>query len=261
MGKNSRDGIELRRKEILRCMSAQSNLTIDDLAERVGASSVTIRRDINELLAKKMVIRSAAGRFSLLNDPAFDERYFRRYSAQHAEKVAIARAAIDLVSDGMVLGLDSSSTCLEFGKLLLQKRDITLVTNNLFLPHYLMGHPSLHLNCVGGWVHLSSNSTEGSSACREIERFNYDVVFFSASALDFSSGLSNGDATAIESKLSFIRNAAKRVLLMDSTKFAQKSSRNFMRLSEISMVVTDAGASPEHLAEFSRLGIPCLVAE
>ena len=156
MGKNSRDGIELRRKEILRCMAAQSNLTIDDLAERIGASSVTIRRDINELLAKKMVIRSAAGRFSLLHDPAFDDRYFRRYSAQHAEKVAIAHAAIDLVSDGMVVGLDSSSTCLSSASSCCRSTTSRWY-KQLFLPYSWVTRACT--SPCGGWVHLSSNST------------------------------------------------------------------------------------------------------
>ncbi len=261
MGKNSRGSIDQRRKEIICYMAAHSNITIDELAERISASSVTIRRDINQLISEKMVARSGAGRFSLLHDPAFDDRYFRRYSAHHAEKVLIAHTAIDLVPEGKVIGIDSSSTCLEFGKLLTKKNDITVVTNNLFVPHYLMSHKSLHMHCIGGWVHLSSNSTEGPAACKEISGFNYDVVFFSASGLDYVSGLSNFEMEGIDTKLAFLHNAAKNILLIDSSKFGQKSSRNFLPLSEVDMIVTDDGITPENLTALNRTGIPYLLAK
>ncbi|GEM_PF-306736 len=260
MGKSSKEQVNRRQKNILCFMSNHPNITIDELAETAGTSCITIRRDINRMIADKMVVRSAAGRFSLLHDPAFDERYFRHYSSQHAQKVAIAQAAIGLVSDGSIIGVDSSSTCLEFGKLLLQKKDITLITNNLFLPQYLMRHTSLHLDCVGGQVNLKNNSTEGPAACAEIAKFNYDCVFFSAGALDFSCGLSNAEPEGIDTKLAFLRNAAKRILLLDSTKFGQKSYRNFLPLSEVSFVVTDDGILPGHLACLERLKIPSLIA-
>lgn len=260
MGRSSREHIDQRQRDILCYLSSRPSLTIAELAAQAGASSMTVRRDVNRLIEQKAVLRVAPGRFSLQHEAAAYEPPASPSSVCRAEKAAIARAAIDLISDGDIVGMDASSTTLELGKLLLRKNDITLVTNNLFLPCCLMRHPSLRLHCIGGQVLLSNNSTQGASACAEIIRYNYDCVFFSATALDFSSGLSDAEQECVGSKLAFLVNAARRILLIDSTKLGQKTFCNFLPLSEVSMIVTDDGATPEQLDSLEKLRIPYRVA-
>lgn len=260
MAKNSKKSIEERRKHILYYLSSHSNVSVEELSDQLDASAITIRRDLNQLISDKMVARGSAGRFSLLQDPAFDDQYFRRYSLHHKEKVIIANGAIQLIPNNCMIGIDSSTTCLELSKLLLAREKITVVTNNLFIPQYLSQHTSLDLFCIGGHVHLHNNSTEGSGACDEIYKYNYDFVFFSASALDFEGGLSNSDFNEIDTKMAFLSRAAKKILLLDSAKIGLRASRNFLSLDEVDLIVTDSGVSEDQLAKFEQLGIRCLVA-
>ena len=260
MAKNTKENIDNRRKELLAYVARNPSVTIDELFDKFDTSSVTIRRDINQLLSENLIKKNLNGEFTLNHDPAFDVNYFKRYSMHHLEKVLIAKKAIELVQSGHVLGIDSSTTALELAKQLISKEGITVITNSLFIPHYLTLHSSLTLFCVGGQVNMNNVSTEGFTSCQEISNYNYDISFFSADALHFETGLSNYDVGSINTTLAFLKNSAKKVLLLDSSKIQTKASRKFLPLSDIDLVITDSGISEVQTEEFSRLNIPLEIA-
>lgn len=259
MGKNSKDIVERRRKELLSYISQQPNVTVDDLVRELRFSPATIRRDINQLLHDRLIVRTYKGQISLLNETTFDDSYFRRFSACLAEKAAIAKTAIELVNDGDSIGIDCSTTCLEFSKLLLQRKNISVVTNNLFVPQFLSQHSSLQLFCVGGFVSLQKYSTEGQTACAEISQHNFDIAFFSITGLDFQAGLTS-NLRETDTQLAFIRQAKKSVLLLDSSKIGVRAAHNFLQLREIDLLIVDDGIRPEHVAQLDQLGVPYRIA-
>ena len=173
----------------------------------------------------------------------------------------IARAALNLIPTGSVIGLDSSTTVLELGKILTQKENLTVVTNNLFIPAYLCQHPSLKLFLAGGTVYLACNSTEGADTCRAISCFHYDIVFLSANAFDFQYGLSNMDFESVDAKLAFLDHADRCVVLLDSSKIGKHAGRMFLPTSRIHTVVTDSHITPEQVEQFRQLEIPLVIAE
>lgn len=252
--------IEQRNAHTLEYMHGHSSVTVEELSRFLKVSAVTVRRDLNYLLNEKMVLRTSAGHYALNEDPSFDVALFQRYSAHHREKVAIARKALELVSSGSVIGLDSSTTVLELGKILSQRENLTVVTNNLFIPAYLCQHPSLNLFLAGGAVYLAQNSTEGADTCRSISCFHYDAVFLSANAFDFAYGLSNLDFESVDSKVSFLSNADKCFVLLDSSKIGKHAGRIFLPPSRIDMVITDDSVTPEQVSQFRQAGIPLTVA-
>lgn len=253
--------IEERNKIELEYMHCKNNVTVSELAKKLSVSEITIRRDLNHLIGEKMVQRSSSGRYSLYEDPSFDVELFKRYSANHVEKVQIARTALSLIHDGETIGIDSSTTTLELGKILHSKNDITVVTNNLFIPSYLCSHPSIHTFIAGGAVYMAQNSTEGAETCRNIESFHYDVAVISADYFDFEQGLSNTDYLSVDSKISFVEHADRCIALLDHTKIGKIEGRCFLPVSKIDMVITDSGITSEQIEMFSRSRIPLTVAD
>ena len=261
MARTSLSAIEQRNTRMLEYMHDHSSVTVEELAQYLHVSEVTVRRDLNYLLNEKMILRTSAGHYALNEDPSFDVALFKRYSAHHLEKSMIARAALNLISTGSVIGLDSSTTVLELGKILTQKENLTVVTNNLFIPAYLCQHPSLKLFLAGGTVYLACNSTEGADTCRAISCFHYDIVFLSANAFDFQYGLSNMDFESVDAKLAFLDHADRCVVLLDSSKIGKHAGRMFLPTSRIHTVVTDSHITPEQVEQFRQLEIPLVIAE
>ena len=223
MPRNSSSTIEQRRKQLLAYISQRPDSNVSDMVADMHCSPATIRRDLNQLLRARLITRTNTGKFAPMNETIFDSEYHLRYSAHHYEKAAIAQKAIEFVSDGDSIGIDFSTTCLEFSKLLTQKKNISVLTNNLFVPQFLARHNSLQLFLVGGYVNLQLYSTEGQIVCKEIAQHNFDIAFFSCTGLDFTVGLTS-NLRDIESQLAIIRQAAKKVLLLDSSKIGVRAA-------------------------------------
>lgn len=103
MARTSLSEIEQRNNRTLEYMHNHSSVTVEELAQYLQVSTVTVRRDLNYLLNEKMVLRTSAGHYALNEDPSFDVALFQRYSAHHLEKTAIARAALDLIPSAVGL--------------------------------------------------------------------------------------------------------------------------------------------------------------
>lgn len=261
MAKNSKESIELRRKNILDIIASSQIIKLETLINRFDASAVTIRRDINKLIKDKMIQKDPDGTISLKQDIAFDANIYQRYSAKHNEKIQIAKEAIQLVKPGDVIGIDGSTTALEFSKKLLTCNDITVITNNLLIPPYLTKHESLTLFSVGGQFLQEWISTEGVAACTEIQKYRYNSVFLSVSALDLNYGLSHDKPEEIDTKVSFLKCANTRILLIDSSKIGNRALKKIWPIDQIDIVVTDDKISTEYINEFEKHGIKLIIAK
>ena len=98
------------------------------LAEQLGASEATIRRDLSQLRRRGPADRGCYGgasRRSTADDPVR-----RRRRVQAAEKDAIARRCAELVKDGESVLLDIGTTAHRVARQL-HGRSLTVVTSNL----------------------------------------------------------------------------------------------------------------------------------
>jgi DeoR family transcriptional regulator, aga operon transcriptional repressor len=98
-----------RQQEVLRLLDGAGRVSVQDLADRFGVSLVTVRKDLEALERRRLLrrVRGGAVGASGADEGAFEMRL--RYRS--AEKMAIARAAAEIVRDGDAIALDCSTTC------------------------------------------------------------------------------------------------------------------------------------------------------
>src|SRR5699024_6745608 len=119
-----------RRKRILEVLGKNEKIDIDRLATKLNVSSMTIRRDLDHLESEKKVIRTYGGavlKGSLVNESSFQYKE----SKNGSEKRQIARKAVELIRDDATILLDSGTTTLEIAKMLKNRNDITVITNDI----------------------------------------------------------------------------------------------------------------------------------
>lgn len=262
MPKNSYAAVSSRREELLRFLALNSNVTLGDISAKFGTSEMTIRRDLLVLSNEGLIGKSVNNQYYLNCDPAFDPKYFLRYSANRQKKVAIADAAAALIPSGSFLFLDSGTTVLELAKRLIALEDICVVTNNLYIPMYISQRPcSVSVEFLGGNVNLPSMSTSGISACRKLDEYHADFVFFSADGLDLTLGVTTKEYLLADVKKAMLRNASKRVLLIDSSKICARAVQSVASLDELDIVITDAGIRKEDEQRLKELVPKVIVAK
>lgn len=260
MAKNSQKNIDLRRNMILQ-MLEKGEETVATLAEKLQVSSMTVRRDIEDMVSMQMLQWGGGGVIKLPESLFVDPGYTKRQLSNRRKKIAIAREAIKLVNDGMMIGIDASTTTLELASLLLKVNDIIVVTNSLLVPQALASHPTATVEVAGGCLRSTAFSTVGARACKLISRYSYDVVFLSVNAVDPTYGLTDTSAEEIDTKYSFLENAKQRILLADSGKFGVRSLCRCCGLDEIDVVITDEEISQQQYDSLVAQKVNVIVAK
>ncbi len=262
MAKNSLDAVNFRREELLRFLALNQNSSLSDISSRFGTSEMTIRRDLRVLSEKGLISKGIGNLYSLNCDPAFDPKYFFRYSTNRPKKLAIAAAAVELIPSGSFLFLDSGTTVLELAKQLSHLDSISIVTNNLYIPMYISQRPgSTKIDFLGGDVDLPSMSTNGIPACKRLEGYHADLVFFSADGVDLTHGVTTKEYSLVDIKKAMLSHAEKKILLVDSSKMNACSIKAVATLDEIDVLVTDWEVPAAMLAQLKEIIPQVIVAQ
>lgn len=208
------------------------------LAQRLGVSTETVRRDIEELTRLGLVSRTyggAAGR-QLGLQPEFQDRN----TLAVEERDAIARAAVELVKPGDVLMIDSGSTTARFAHALaLAAKRITVITNCFAVANALVQQSEVRVLFCPGEFSARERGVYGSETCSFLQRFYADVAFIGASGLTVE-GPTDVETQACWVKRSMLERAERGVLLLDATKFNRRHFEIVCPLDTLSELVTDS---------------------
>lgn len=258
-----RDGTTRRatraRHEALVALVRQGGLNVDELAQRVGVSASTVRRDLSRLQAEGRVARTYGG---ALARSAFQERSFGESARLNvAAKAAIASAAAEQVQPGTAVFLDAGTTCLALAELLGDRGPLTVVTRGLEAALLLARAPGVEVIVVGGHVQPLSHGVVGPLAAIALDRMGFDIAFLGADVVDPVRGLGEPRLEEIHVKELAAGRARRVTLLADSSKLRHADVGAWLRPEPSWLLVTDDGADPAALQAFSSAGVETVVAE
>ena len=231
---------------------------VETLADRVGVSPSTVRRDLTRLQVEGRIARTYGG--AMVRDP-FEERSFSESALlNQPAKSAIAAAAAELVGDGATVFVDAGTTCLALARSLIGRGPMTVVTRGLEAALLLAKAPQLEVVMLGGQIRPLSHGVVGPLASIAFDRFTFDVAFLGADAVDPVRGV--GEPTAEESyvKERAAARASAVFVLADASKLDPANVAAWAPLPSTWTLVTDASVPAPVTAAFAAAGVPVLVA-
>lgn len=226
-----------RRALIIEALSQSEDVDVEQLAMELQVSSMTIRRDLKALEAEGKVIRthgSAVLKQSLINESAFKEKETKN----NDEKRKIAEEAIKLVREHTTLLLDSGTTTLEIAKLLKEKRNITVITNDIQIAAELLDS-QLTVMMTGGILQRKIGALAGSITEEFLNGIHVDLLFLGAHAIDFDAGVTAPAYDKAYVKKRMITASERTWLVADASKINQKSFTRVCHLEELDGFITD----------------------
>jgi DeoR/GlpR family transcriptional regulator of sugar metabolism len=238
-----------RRVLILEHLRANGAASIQELAETIGGSQSTIRRDLEHLMDAGYLERTHGG--ALLVPPmraTFEGESTLNAQMRREQKQAIGAEAAERLSAHESVIFDSSSTVLEAVRAAAQRSlPLTVVTNSLEIALVSSTIPTWRVILPGGTLRPGSTMLAGNPGEDFFKMVHADVCFTGAYAV---TGALLTDATleVASLKRAMIQSARRKVLLVDSSKFRAPAFCTFCELSEIDEVITDDGIQPDHLA-------------
>lgn len=245
---------EERRNAIVEMINKQKKATVQELCDKYTASPGTIRTDLQVLEDNGLLKRTHGGAISI-NRSSFEQTTVEKDILHFDEKKSVARAAVNLIDDGDTIVIDTGTTLMELAKLLYQKKNLTVVTNDLKIAMELDKFDSITVNMIGGTVRHNYQCTYGPQAIEDLSNIYVDKTFLATNGFSIEAGITTPDISTAEIKKQFIKIAGETHLLCDSSKFGRICFKKIADISDLKSVITDRKANPEQIRQIQDQGV------
>lgn len=237
-----------RRGRIRDALRAVETVTTLELAETLGASAETIRRDLLAMERSNDLVRVHGGatraRAIVGQEPAFAER---ATSAPEAKQAIGARAA-DLVQPNSCIMIDVGTTALQLARALPTTLSCTVVTCSLLVAAELADHPGIEVIVSGGRLRNGDLAMSGLATREFFSGIHPDMAFLGSGGIHETAGLTDFYLDEVGVRQVVIAGAMKAYVLADSTKFNVVGRYHVAPLHRLTAIITEQSPAT-HLAD------------
>lgn len=235
-----------RHAAILGELETRPAVRVSDLSLRFGVSEMTVRRDIDALVAAGSLQRVHGGATRRLS--ALEAGFSVNSARQGTSKRAIAAAAAALVLPGMTIAVTGGTTTFELARHLVQVDELTVITNSLPFAEELHrlrptsddpGPARRQQVLLTGGERSPSEALVGPLATATVRALHADLCFMGAHGVDAAAGISTPNLAEASTNQSFAEQCGQLLIVADSTKFGVVSLARIVGLEAVATIITD----------------------
>lgn len=249
-----------RQQSIIDIIEKKGSVRVSQLGKQFHVSEETIRRDLEKLEIEGFVKRIHGGAIRRNSLEGVEIPVLQRQGTNIEEKDMIAKKAASFVENGDIIAIDASTTGYQMTKYLKGKK-LTVITNSILVTIGLIQEEEIQVILIGGYAKAESMSLVGNFAERVIHDYHVDKYFFSCMGVDFVRGVSEIHEAQAEMKKQIFNISEALYLLVDHSKFGEKSLIRLCDLKNIHYLITDNKVSIDKIRELNKIGIKVFVAE
>ncbi|PTL74556.1 alkaline phosphatase [Rathayibacter caricis DSM 15933] len=243
-----------RMRRILQLLHEHSSRSLAELAEDLGVSAATLRRDLADLDEQGELVRTHGGARERGSRSEIPVRL--RDSRFRHEKQVIARRAVDLIPAGpYALALSGGTTTAEVARALRHRSGLTVITNSLAIAMECVAWPRLQVLITGGVIRPSSLEAVGSLAEASFRAINVGTAILGTDGISAAGGVTTHDETEARTNHAMVAKAQRVIVVADGSKIGQATLAKMADLGEVDDLVTDSSADPAALREISDAGV------
>ena len=242
---------EERYQYILDQLTQRGLVKSQELIKEMNCSESTLRRDLDALEEKGMLVRVHGGA-KRLYEIEREIPLTEKTSKNTQEKKEIAEYASSLVQDGDTIFLDAGTTTLYMIPFLKQKK-IRIVTNAVQHAHLLADQEN-EVVLIGGVLKNTTKAVVGAVGCAQLSQYNFNKAFLGINGVDLEYGFTTPDPEEAAIKQQAIKNSAKVFVLTDNSKF---NTVTFVKIEDIdgATILTNSLNKKEFSAYFEATTI------
>lgn len=239
-------GSKLRQDEILKILEDKGYVTVKYLSDLLHYSTATINRDLNDLQKRGLISRSYGGA-ELIHSPYVPIMF--RAQKMRSEKMHIGKAAAGFVSDGDVIFIDGSTTAQYMEQYLIERKGLTVITNNMMLAINLSKY-DVKVICLGGPVAEAPCMLYGSETVENAKKYRVNKMFFSSSAISHDGVIASGVFDLMLKEVA--KNSKEIYYLFDHKKIDRDFCEVYGTLDDVDCVISDYTFSPQTVDKFKN---------
>jgi DeoR family deoxyribose operon repressor len=244
----------------LNIISSRHFITIGQLAQDLGVSEMTIRRDLRSLADKNTVKLVYGGVIPVQDDQGQNSYNLTREQDKNiAQKLAIVKQAIRFLKPTDVVFLDSGTTVQLFAEQMPQEYSNTAICASLNTLNILVKLPSCTVICPGGVYAPKPVVFYNPDSTKLIRKYRANKAFIGATGYELTLGLTCSYVEDAPLKQAMMESSQDKILLSDSAKFGRVSTCVFGKIEDFTMVITDSGIPDEYARHIREAGVELVI--
>jgi len=224
-----------RHTQILEILSRNTRADVNTLAELMEVSQVTVRKDLNALEKRGLICREHG--YACLHKT---DEIGKRISFNYDIKRRIAKAAAAMVEEGETIMIESGSCCaLLAEELALEQKDVTIITNSVYIANFIHNAPHIKIILLGGYFQPLSQVVVGPLTRKYGEIFFSDKFFVGTNGIMPGYGFTGRDHMRSQTVMDLAEYARYIFVLTDAEKFNRQGVLGMLRFEKVTGVFTD----------------------
>ena len=228
-----------RQINLLNTVRARGTVTVDQLAEMLGVTLQTVRRDVQRLADEGLLTRFHGG-VRVPSSTTENIGYPQRASLNAEGKERIARAVAEQVPNDCSLILNIGTTTEAIAQQLLRHTGLRVITNNLNVASILSGNTACEVIVAGGSVRARDRAIVGEATIDFIRQFKVDIALIGVSSIETDGSLRDFDLREVKVAQTIIAQGREVWLAADTSKFNRPAMIELGTLAQIDRLFTDA---------------------
>ena len=248
-----------RQIKLLETVRTHGDASVEQLAQELGVTLQTVRRDVQRLAEAGLLMRFHGG----VRRPASTTEnlaYRQRETLNADGKARIARAVAARVPNDCSLILNIGTTVEAVARALLRHTGLRVITNNLNVAAVLASNPACEVIVAGGSVRARDRAIVGEATVDFMRQFRVDIAVIGISAIEADGSLRDFDLREVKVAQTIVAQARAVWLAADASKFNRPAMVQLAELSQIDCLFTDAEPPPPFPELLAGAGVRCEVA-
>ncbi|MGQ7296135.1 DeoR/GlpR family DNA-binding transcription regulator [Quadrisphaera sp. KR29] len=251
-GKRSR-----RMLAILDLVAERGEVSLTELAEALGTSHATVRRDLAALGDQRLLLRTHGGARAV--DSGGEVPVSLRGTRHQEAKRAIAAAVAQTVPrHRYAIALSGGTTTGAVARALSGHTELTIVTNSLSIAQLVTSFPQMKIMMTGGILRPESLELVGQLAENTFSAINLGTAILGADGIT-AAGVTTHDETEARTNHAMVVHAQRVVVVADGSKVGHLAFAHVVGLDHVDALVTDTSADPEVLEQVRAAGVEVTV--
>ncbi len=248
---------EERHDAIIEQVLLYGRVQVTELADHLGVSAVTVRKDLTELEKAGRLYRSHGHAIKMTGAGGLINEKERLMPSQ---KTLIGQAAAELIMRNDVIMLASGTTINTFAQCIKPVGHLRVVSASLAASETLAGNPDIEVLQLGGIVCKASQSVVGDAAITQVRDFACSKLFLGVEGVDVDFGITTTDVREAALNRAMIAAADMVVVLADHTKFNHRSFSKIADMDRVDILITDVDPPAAVRARLQQKGIQIIIA-
>ena len=245
--------------QLVAYVQARGSVTVEQLAETLGVTLQTVRRDVQKLADDGLLARFHGG-VRVPSSTTENIAHMQRENLNAEGKARIARAVAKSGPNHCSLILNIGTTTEAIAKALLHHKGLRVITNNLNVAATLCGNPDCEVIVTGGLVRPRDRGIVGEATVDFIRQFRVDIAIIGISGIEPDGSLRDFDYREVKVAQTIISHAREVWLAADHSKFHRPAMVELARLTQIDRLFTDAAPPGPFAALLADADVQCDVA-